>query len=368
MNRLIHCHPSVLRDPENHGIPGVRALSYFAVLFSTPSGNTLIDRTHTIRTPIATRSLFPIPAFRHSTKTYEEICNERAMELLGRAAGANTPLYTFWSGGIDSTLVLVSLLKNATPEQKKNITVLMTDDSIAENPNFYKDHVYGKLRTDSSVMFPYLLGDPVLITNGEQNDQLFGLGVIKVFVKMFGMESMHAPYEKGKLFAFFNDLAHDEAIANLYIDLFDRLMQSAPVSISTHFHYFWWINFALKWQETYLRMISATPRSKTKRITLDYLSTWYAPFYSTEDFQLWSMNNLDKRIKDTWKTYKWPAKEIIYHFTKDAEYRDNKTKSASLPNIMKQHRRFIAIDEGMQFYDTINLREFLDSEHDFVLS
>ena len=92
----------------------------------------------------------------------------RAKELLARAERLDVSLYSFWSGGIDSTCVLVSLLKNASASQKERIVVLMSEESISENPNFYRDHVHGKLRRDSSTMFPYLLGTKHLFVSGER--------------------------------------------------------------------------------------------------------------------------------------------------------------------------------------------------------
>ena len=43
------------------------------------------------------------------------------------------------------------------------------------------------------------------------------------------------------------------------------------------------------------------------------------------------MWNHDLKHKGTWKTYKWPSKEFIYKFNRDATYRDNKTKEKSIP-------------------------------------
>ncbi len=47
-----------------------------------------------------------------------------------------------WSGGLDSTGALLALAMVCDPQQ---IRVLMTESSIEENPNFYKDQIEGKL-------------------------------------------------------------------------------------------------------------------------------------------------------------------------------------------------------------------------------
>ena len=39
------------------------------------------------------------------------------------------------------------------------------------------------------------------------------------------------------------------------------------------------------------------------------------------------MNNPDKKMKDTWNTYKWVCKDIIYEYDKNVEYRDTKNKT-----------------------------------------
>ena len=55
------------------------------------------------------------------------------------------------------------------------------------------------------------------------------------------------------------------------------------------------------------------------------------PFYGSPDIQRWSIANHDLKHKGSWKTYKWPSKEFIYNYNKDATYRDHKVKEKSFP-------------------------------------
>src|SRR5215475_8984077 len=97
-------------------LPGIKKfLSFFGIYHDWVCP---IDRTVVLRTPVRTKSLFPMPQMRILNKDYEQICNERANELLIRAERLDVPIYVFWSGGVDSTCLLVSLLKNATQAQK----------------------------------------------------------------------------------------------------------------------------------------------------------------------------------------------------------------------------------------------------------
>ena len=78
------------------------------------------------------------------------------------------------------------------------------------------------------------------------------------------------------------------------------------------------------------------------------------------------MSNLDKRIKDTWKTYKWVCKDIIYDYTKDADYRDNKTKRASLAPLLQQQNSYHFIDESMRFWSELDPQEYYNPDNDFI--
>ncbi len=362
---LLYYTTKITVDPENFHFSGMRLLGRFTSLYGPLVD--FIDRTGTIVTPIRTASMFPMPAYRPITKTFEEICNERAQELLARADQLNARFYVSYSGGIDSTLMLVSLLKNATLRQKENIVVLLSDESIAENPNFYRDHIWGKLRTDSIEMFPYLLGTDAMFVGGEHNDQLFGSDMMGKLIVRFGPEIIQQLYKKETFRTFFGELLGDDVEAReFYLDLFERLKDAAPIPIVTNHDYLWWINFSLKWQVVFMRMLSRISPRNAPRIGKGYLRTRYDHFYTTDDFQLWSLNNPEKKIKDRWNTYKWPCKDIIYGYTGDAEYRDHKIKRGSLYSVLAQQASFGFIDDSMMFHRSLDLSKYYNESNDFA--
>jgi len=166
--------------------------------------------------------------------------------------------------------------------------------------------------------------------------------------------------------AFFEGTLEDHDAAVFYFELFDRLNKTAPIEIRSNFDFMWWYNFATKWQACFCYMLFYTLPSNIGNITKEYLDTRFISFYNTDEFQLWSMNNLDKRIKDTWKSYKWVAKEIIYDFTKDADYRDHKTKKGSLLPLLGYNTPQRFIDENMRFHTDFPLESYLEPENDFT--
>ena len=364
-SRFIYCRPPALIGPENQMRPGIPMFSNFFKLYG---GWVLpIDRTGTITTPVRSLSLFPVPALRLFTKTYEDVCNERARAVLLHAEKLDTDMHVFWSGGIDSTCLLVSLLKNATPAQKKRIVVLLSHESIMEYPDFFDRHIRGNLRAESSTMFPYFLGGNSFILSGENNDQVMGSDKVGKLVLRYGASAIHKPYKRELFFEFFGEsFGNDEMITNFYLDLFERLRDAAPVPLRTNFEYLWWINFALKWQAVFAYTLMFTAERNVNKITREYIGTNYMSFYNTDDFQLWSLNNLDRRIKDTWPSYKWVAKDVIYDFTKDAEYRDKKTKKGSRAFITRQQTSYSFLDENLQFSNVLPPESYLRPDNDFA--
>ena len=367
MTRLIYGLPSVVGSSSNQVYPGMRRYSLFFTLY----GNWTIpvDRTGTISMPVRDLSLFPIPKFRPFKKTFEELCDERALHVLAGAEKISAPMYVLYSGGIDSTCLLVSLLKQATPEQKENITVLLSHESIAENPRFYEEHIRGKLRVGSSISFPERIGEDCCLVSAEHNDMVMGSEKIGTMMARYGPKSIHESYSRDTIAGLFSAILgeKDADMAHFYVDLFERVRAAAPVPIETNMDFLWWANFAVKWQSCFHYILLFTPPRNAHKVTQEYLDKRFISFYNTDEFQLWSMNNLDKRIRDTWKSYKWVLKDIIYDYTKDAEYRDNKTKVRSLPIVLKQQdmpHRFL--DEHMRFSNDLAPETYLEPVNDFA--
>jgi hypothetical protein len=327
-----------------------------------------VDRTNTIKFPVKTHNLFPIPKINGQgfKLSYEEICSRRAHEILERAEKLDVPVWVLWSGGVDSTTALVSLLKAGEKLSRERIVVMLSEDSITEYPEFYRKHLRGKLKCQSSALLPHMLGRKALFVSGEGNDQLMGSDVIAGAIGQFGVDKIKGRYDR-KLFEDFltAKMGGDNETAKLFTKLFDRLRGASPIEIKTNFDQLWWINFSTKWQTVYTRGLCYTAKANASKMSKKWCETYYVPFFMNDDFQLWSMHNTDQRIRDGWASYKWPSKELIYEFTKDPVYRDNKLKRGSLYFLVLQHRQRNFIDSTYTFHDEVEPAEFYREDHDF---
>src|SRR5262249_11746542 len=105
----------------------------------------------------------------------------------------------------------------------------------------------------------------------------------------------------------------DVDAAWFYVTMFEKLGWNAPVDLKTNYDAFWWINFALKWQTVYCRMLAFTAKQNEKLITKSYLKNYYAPFYMSDPMKLCRMNNnTEGGNKSALSRYKCPAKEQNY--------------------------------------------------------
>lgn len=331
------------------------------------------DRTETIQIPLKTSVLdfCRLPKFEVADIDFERVCNDRARLLMDRAKAGNRKLAIMWSGGVDSTLIATSLIKNCSKDELKNhAVVLMSQDSIIENPKFYDKHILPNFELMPANNFAHIMGnDNYFYVTGEGNDQLFAsLFVIEAF-KVFhsNAESPYQPITDELMIPF---IQHRTAFNNLDSTKLYRILQklcdASPVKIQTPYQFFWWCNFALKWQNVYVRSMLFSHPINRDNIKPEVN---YTTFFHNDEFQLWTMNTIHKygRIgkDDTNHSYKEVCKEIIYEFDRNDDYRKNKNKYGSFGKvIMSKHASNFVMDD-MKFYTDLNFMEVYNPNNDF---
>jgi hypothetical protein len=261
-----------------------------------------------------------------------DLIDRRALELLK----LDGPVFVMWSGGIDSTTVLTSILKNWPKEDLKRVTVLCNTLSLKENKSFFK-HVVKNFKIEQSThnLEPYCKRGYVV--TGEFGDQILGSDVTYLAVNIWGEQVIFDDYKK-----FVPQLyksIHAEAGADLW-ENYRHIANEAPFELKTVFDFCWWLNFTQKWQHVQYRcLMSATWKEPGK----------YFPkiihFFENDYFQVWSIYNHEKKITKGWADYKNVAKQYIMDYSKDpgaiTQY-----KIASGPNLYVGIDYIWAIDEN----------------------
>src|SRR5262245_33820940 len=107
-------HHGYLLLPDRKSLALTRLNSYFKIY----EGASPVDRTGTLTFPTRMKSIFPLPKMREFHTSYQELCEQRAVDLLRLAANLDVGIYVFWSGGVDSTCALISLLKHCRERER----------------------------------------------------------------------------------------------------------------------------------------------------------------------------------------------------------------------------------------------------------
>lgn len=281
-----------------------------------------VDRSGTLASPLKLTGP-AIPEVGSFNQTFSNVADARAAALWAE----NKKLSVFWSGGIDSTVALVGLLKTVPDGRLSDLTVHCNAASILEYPEFYAAHIKDKLTVKSTPevvkptdrywaenVFASSTVDEIaktlktsLVVTGELGDQVFG--------------SAGFANDPDKISSTIDDLLVAQELTDIR-DEIDALSTACPIPINSVTTLMWWWNFSCKWSEVRFRGLTSVTDSD------DFANVRH--FFDTDDFQKWSIANDDLKIKDTIQSYKFTAKDYIHDFAKHDDYRDQKLKVGSL--------------------------------------
>lgn len=266
-----------------------------------------------------------------------------------------------WSGGIDSTVVVVSFLMLGY--NLDNIIILLTPESIKENPTFFYKEVLPKFKIETSLKIFDILGDDdKIIISGELNDQLFGSDVILSMINNYGIDFYNKKFTIDELYSYNKMIISDDKI---WTDLMIDLSKICPSGIISLGDFYWWFNFTCKWQGVYTRLLAYVNKNNSYKLNKTTISEKYICFFNSNEFQNWAVWNKDKKIKDVWSSYKLESKKIIFDFTKDEHFFKNKCKRGSLGYVILQQNCVDAIDDNYVFYDNLNISNYYVSNNSF---
>ena len=353
-----------------HRQPGKDVQLWSEIYKFLPHGVSLVDRTGRMQMPFAFTLFdgFALPSDLNGfSMSYEECCEQRVREILALQEKVNVPVALLYSGGIDSTLVLISFAKVLGPALRDKVRVFLSTDSIKENPKFYFSFIRKHCNIDSSERIPHLFDKSYIIVGGEHNDQLFGSDIVGKFLRFSGpMSEVKRPYSRESIVGFFEKMGLSAAGANAWFDLLSESADHAPCEVESVFDFFWWLNFVFKWQTVSFRMMLRMNPAQRKNIDKAFIDSYYHHFYDTTAFQKWSMLNKSKKIGETWTSYKHHAKELIHEFFHDDDYLNNKAKAGSLSRLFLQRDMALALTDDFEFKLSVDPVEYYCPENSFT--
>lgn len=305
----------------------------------------------------------PLPCGNVPKESLEELCVIVAKELLDKYPDRQFAI--FWSGGVDSTAIICSLLLAGCPKEK--LIILYTPSAIEEYKKFYDYLLRNKFRM---IKFPWTkleellkkFNDAIFFT-GWCADQLFMSNSNLTFPQYYDKPFKYTFIDfihKRRFFDFTNNKSQLDDILDEYEEFGNKI--GLPIKYTCEAT--WLFNFAVKWSHVSMDLKLSLDNDEQRERVIN--------FFEDIRFQEWSMANYKNLVKVNPiinpKEYKKELKNVIYSFNKDQEYVDTKSKVNSwkhCDNTGKVYSKFcIFDDEGYHISDLESTTEW--SKHKLV--
>ncbi len=284
---------------------------------------------------------------------FETLMDRRSRELASKLINYDR-VFVFWSGGIDSTVILSAILKNWSKEELKQLTVVCNKFSIEEYPNFYERFIKDNLTTVSSNLFfnnTEKYSHKNIYVASDTGDVVIGYNYITYFDQRFpGIYNKSYKKHTNELIEYFGKT--DKAY--YAYQRIKRSLDKNNIQVDTVFDFLWWIDFNWSFDQNiyyFLYMFSLLPEElDTKQFFVNNMFDWF----KIPVFQQWAFSTIgtSQRIKDDILSFKYAYKKYIYDFDKDLNYFLYKTRESSIPRNKCIHhgKKVLAIDTDWTLY------------------
>jgi len=338
--------------------------------FPTPPGvEYMLSRSQhmDIKSPwIQETTEYPLPAMPDTAVSFADAADDFGYNTVQQIDQGKI-LYIMWSGGIDSTSMVVSVLKHLQPAQRERVWVVSSALSRNENPMFYHNFLKTFQQIELSQFDPAKIDLATsLILDGEGGDQIFGSSAAnRIFSKYPDM--LKAPWKNNT--DFLRKFWHSELVPDFY-DFFMYLMNTTidntDVPVETLFDFFWWLNFNFKFDSVMFRHTLRLSENISDHDFKFFSQKVCHRMFATEKMQQWSMTaGADGKINQARKTVKWGGRKYIYDFDRNEYYFREKRKEFSFQTIADGVAKYFAVDRDYNRYSLANHSTRLDIRQKF---
>ena len=263
-----------------------------------PSGD-LMDRTGTLTLPFNYQQPKPwtVPDF-NNIPSLKNVLYKRVTELTNLAQGQRLNL--FWSGGIDSTLVVTAFLKYST--DLSQLRIVYSPMSMKENPHFFlmMTTINNLELYDYSGENYFHSLDGISIT-GDISDEITA-SLDESFYKKY-MSVIHDPWES---------VFRSQDVSDNVINFSKQWFAHSGMEIKTLLEARWWFYICSKFH-------LFQSRANVLESSIG--------FFDITELEHFIAANLNKLVTDQgYHTYKQFFKDFIFEYDKNKNYNQFKTK------------------------------------------
>lgn len=265
----------------------------------------VFDRTESIDLGFKQKILSPIPEFKYTSKSFTEVCGDRAIEIAQMAKEQDKKIIVTCSGGMDSTSVIAAFMMYTDVE----IELTYSQSAINEWPEFHtrctKEPRITRL-IDFTYM-PFLMekliqADKYIIVGGDPGDLIFGSKMYRHDQKIWLPDGSETNFTMDHWAPIW------EGVPTHHRDLLQPIVDACPVDLENNYDLTWWLGFCMKFQLT-----------ETRLWMCSRMNGPVVNFFSSDICQQWSMSNnyAVKCPNNNWDDLKHEAKKHLYLWVQD---------------------------------------------------
>lgn len=290
-----------------------------------------------------------------------DIADQKAQEICHTAEQSGRRIAVLWSGGIDSTFVLISILRNIA-SQSVRLVIYLNQTSILENIDFFVKHIADRIEYQDIGTLNInkkWLRENICVT-GEGGDCIFGR-ILPQLMSLAKQGRLHTDYRDNinNIVELFSK-HHDPAFCSWFVSKINANLANSMYGphIKNLLGWMWWVQYNFIFESKCLRplmLFNKNTEAITSPYTKDFIDT---TFFADKRFQLWSFTHHGGLFDEDGGFPKEQAKQYIYDYDKNKTYKLYKRKSLSqLPSLPYRFydRHWVGSNES-----SININECLE--------
>ena len=282
-------------------------------IFSPEPHGDLVDRTNSIKSPLHFRVLRPWQPPRQQLDI-ADVFESRVKFYTDQ----NCHLDLFWSGGIDSTAMVVSFLKYST--NLHQLRLIYTPYSLYENRDFFEfvTKKFPNLQTLDISGDVYINNNfNGIVITGHGGDEFTASLDESFFDSIGGVTGLYQGWR---------DFFLKESGNQQLVDFCEEYFQKSGKPINTVLEARWWFYASNKSQVFAPRDMSFLLNQQNVSLNI------FSAFFNCQEFEDYMWHNTDKIIEPggDYKTYKKFLRHYIYQFYNNLDYLNNNAKINSM--------------------------------------
>lgn len=302
-----------------------------SVFSSRPFGD-IVDRTMSITQPFLFQVSRPWQGPRPDTATLEQVMQQRAQWYLDQ----NQKLNLCWSGGIDSTCLVVAFLKHAT--NLDQLRILYSPYSVYENRDFFNilqnQYPQIELLDISGDVYLSTVFDGLFVT-GHGGDE-FTASIDDSFYKKVGEDGLGRSWKD-----YFYQHSKNQAI----VEFAEQYFNKAGRKIDSLLEARWWFYSMIKSQNHAVSnnsFLLGQPNTTLSSLTA---------FFDCDEFESYVYYNTDQiiNLSKGYLSYKHFLKEYIYQFDQNTEFYQTYGKVNSMQFVLYIEKKIVMNDHRWIF-------------------